>query len=164
MIGTRSKGTKEQQQEEQRQYAAFVKKWEVGRPVGRNCVRAFFVGGGVCLFGQVLHYMYMRYFDFTEKDAGDPTVATLIFIAVLLTGLGQYSSLGQWAGAGAGVPVTGFANATAAAALEHRTEGLVLGVGGNMFKLTGSVIVFGVVAAFLMAMIKIILQSLGLVS
>ncbi|MCK9905692.1 SpoVA/SpoVAEb family sporulation membrane protein, partial [Frankia sp. Cpl3] len=94
---------------------------------------------------------------FTEKTAGNPTVATLIFISVLLTGFGVYDNLGQYAGAGSAVPVTGFANSIAAAAIEHRSEGYVLGVGGNMFKLAGSVIVFGVVAAFVAGLIKSLL-------
>lgn len=146
---------------EEREYQALVKSKDPGRPVVRNCVRAFVVGGTVCLIGQVIQMIYMRYFDFTEKTVGDPTVATLIFIAVLLTGFGVYDRLGQWAGAGMGVPVTGFANAMSASAIEHRSEGVVLGVGGNMFKLAGAVIVFGVVAAFVIATVKTLLISLG---
>jgi stage V sporulation protein AC len=83
-------------------------------------------------------------------------VATLIFISVLLTGLGVYDRIGQFAGAGSAVPVTGFANSIAASAIEHRAEGYVLGVGGNMFKLAGSVIVFGVVSAFIVGIIRTI--------
>jgi stage V sporulation protein AC len=81
-------------------------------------------------------------------------VATLIFLSVLFTGLGVYDRLGQFAGAGSAVPVTGFANSMAAAAIEHRAEGLVLGIGGNMFKLAGGVIVYGVVAALVVSVIK----------
>jgi stage V sporulation protein AC len=80
----------------------------------------------------------------------------LIFISVVLTGFGVYDKIAQWAGAGTGVPVTGFANALCSAALEHRAEGLVLGVGGSMFKLAGSVIVFGTVAAFLVGIVHLI--------
>jgi stage V sporulation protein AC len=88
-------------------------------------------------------------------------VATLILIAVLLTGFGVYDRFAQYAGGGTAVPVTGFANSIAAAAIEHRTEGYVLGVGGNIFKLAGSVIVFGTVAAFFIAIIKTILVQWG---
>ncbi|CAM3826324.1 Stage V sporulation protein AC [Marinicrinis lubricantis] len=98
----------------------------------------------------------MTYFDFTEKTVGDPTVATLIFISVLLTGLGLYDHIGRWAGAGSAVPVTGFANSIASAAIDYRSEGYVLGVGSNMFKLAGPVIVFGVVSAFVIALVKTI--------
>lgn len=145
----------------QQTYRDFAKERETKRPIFRNCIVAFLVGGTICLIGQLISMFYMRFFDFTEKTAGDPTVATLIFLAVLFTGLGVYDHLGQWAGAGSAVPVTGFANSISSAAIEHRTEGYVLGVGGNMFKLAGSVIVFGVVAAFVIAIVKTLLTGIG---
>ncbi|MNN88475.1 SpoVA protein [compost metagenome] len=77
----------------------------------------------------------------------------MILISVILTSFGVYDKIAQWAGAGSAVPVTGFANSMCSAALEHRSEGLVLGVGGNMFKLAGSVIVFGTVAAFFVGLL-----------
>lgn len=145
----------------QQEYQAFAKAREPKRPVLLNCIKAFFVGGSICLLGQFISEFYMRFFDFTERTAGNPTVATLIFLAVLLTGFGVYDHFGQWAGAGTAVPVTGFANSIASAAIEHRSEGYVLGVGGNMFKLAGSVIVFGVVAAFVVALLKTMIIKLG---
>jgi stage V sporulation protein AC len=145
----------------QQQYQAFAKKREPQRPVLVNCLRAFLVGGAICLIGQLISEFYMTYFDFNEKTAGNPTVATLIFIAVLLTGLGVFDHIAQWGGAGTAVPVTGFANSIASAAIEHRSEGYVLGVGGNMFKLAGSVIVFGVFAAFVIAVVRLLIQYLG---
>lgn len=145
----------------QQEYQAFAKGREPQRPVLANCVRAFLVGGSICLLGQFISDFYMTFFDFNERTAGNPTVATLILLSVLLTGLGVYDQLAQWAGAGTAVPVTGFANSVASAAIEHRSEGYVLGVGGNIFKLAGSVIVFGVFAAFVVALIKTIIISLG---
>jgi stage V sporulation protein AC len=145
----------------QQEYHIFTKEREPKRPVFINCVRAFFVGGFICLLGQLISEFYITYFDFTEKTAGDPTIATIIFVAVLLTGFGVFDHIGQWAGAGTAVPVTGFANSIASAAIEHRTEGFVLGVGGNMFKLAGSVIVFGVFSAFVVALIKTMIIKLG---
>lgn len=142
-------------------YQEFSKDREPKRPVLKNCLRAFLVGGGICLLGQVIQAGFIRYFHFTEKTAGSPTVAVLIIISVILTSLGVYDHIAQWAGAGSSVPVTGFANSVASSAIEHRTEGLVLGVGGNMFKLAGSVIVFGVFAAFIIAAIKTIIATLG---
>ena len=106
----------------------------------------------------------MMFFDFTEKTVGNPTVATMIFLAMLATGFGLYQKLGQFAGAGSAVPVTGFGNAVISAAIEYKSEGLVLGVGSNMFKLAGSVILFGVVSAFFVALVKLILVSIGVVS
>ncbi|MCR2820970.1 stage V sporulation protein AC [Lederbergia panacisoli] len=146
---------------EQIQYDQMQKKHELKRPIFKNCIRAFFVGGTICLIGQAITYVYIYYFDFTEKTAGNPTVATMVFIAMLLTGFGVYDRLGQFAGAGSAVPVTGFGNAVISSAIEHRTEGFVLGVGGNIFKLAGSVIVFGVFSAFVVALIKTIFLQWG---
>jgi stage V sporulation protein AC len=145
----------------QQSYHKMEDKYEMKRPVLKNCIRAFVIGGLICVFGQALQLFYYTFFDFTERSAGDPTVATLIFIAILLTGFGVYDRFAQFAGAGTAVPVTGFANAVASAAIEHRTEGYVLGVGGNIFKLAGSVIVFGTVAAFIIALIKTIFIQWG---
>ncbi len=126
-----------------------------------NCVKAFLVGGIICTIGQLITFFYIAYFDFTEKTAGNPTVATMIFIAMLLTGFGLYKKIGQIGGAGSAVPVTGFGNAVISSAIEHKTEGFVLGVGGNIFKLAGSVIVFGVVSAFVVALVKLLFVTLG---
>ncbi|MBS4207941.1 stage V sporulation protein AC [Bacillus sp. FJAT-50079] len=146
---------------EQLQYDQLQKKHELKRPVFKNCIRAFFVGGFICLIGQAITYLYIYFFDFTEQTAGNPTVSTMVFIAMLLTGFGVYDRIGQFAGAGSAVPVTGFGNAMISAAIEHRTEGYVLGVGGNMFKLAGSVIMFGVFSAFVVALIKTIIIQWG---
>ncbi|WNC17190.1 stage V sporulation protein AC [Brevibacillus brevis] len=141
-------------------YQQHASKYQPKRNVLLNSIRAFWVGGTICLLGQILQNMYIHVFGFTEKTASNPTVATLIFLSVLLTGLGVYDNIGQYAGAGSAVPVTGFANSIASAAIEHRSEGLVLGVGGNMFKLAGSVIVFGVVAAFIAGIIKTLFKMI----
>ncbi|KMY53240.1 stage V sporulation protein AC [Bacillus sp. FJAT-27231] len=145
----------------QQQYDKLNQKHELKRPVLKNCLRAFFVGGLICTIGQAITYFFIYFFDFTEQTAGNPTVATMVFLAMLLTGFGVYDHLGQYAGAGSAVPVSGFGNAVISAAIEHRTEGFVLGVGGNMFKLAGSVILFGVFAAFVVALIKTILIQWG---
>lgn len=105
--------------------------------------------------------MFISYFGFDEVTAGNPTAAVLIIISVLLTGLGVYDHIAQWAGAGTAIPVTGFANTMASAAIEHRSEGYVLGVGGNMFKISGPVITYGVFFAFVVSLIKIIIKELG---
>lgn len=133
-------------------------------PLALNCLKAFVVGGAICTVGQAISFFYMIFFDFTEKTVGNPTVATMVFIAMLLTGFGLYRKLGQFAGAGSAVPVTGFGNAVISAAIEHKSEGVVLGVGSNMFKLAGSVILFGVVSAFFVSLIKLLLVSVGVVS
>lgn len=145
----------------QQEYKVFAKAREPKRPVLKNVIRAFIAGGIICTIGQGLQMIFMKYFGFSEVTAGNPTVAVLIIISVLLTGFGVYDHLAQWAGAGSAVPVTGFANTVASAAIEHRTEGYVLGVGGNIFKLAGSVIAFGVFSAFVVAIVKIAIKALG---
>jgi len=145
----------------QQEYQSFAKAREPDRPVLHNVMRAFLVGGTICTIGQGLQWVFINYFDFTKLTAGNPTSAVLIMVSVLLTGLGRYDHIAQWAGAGTAIPVTGFANSIASAAIEHRSEGLVLGVGGNMFKLAGSVIAFGVFSAFVVALIKITITALG---
>jgi stage V sporulation protein AC len=146
---------------QQQKYQQLQQKHELKRPVLKNCIKAFWVGGLICVVGQAVSYFYIYFFNFTEQNVGNPTVATMVFLSMLLTGFGVYDRLGQFAGAGSAVPVTGFGNAVISAAIEHRTEGFVLGVGGNMFKLAGSVILFGVFSAFVVALIKTLLGMWG---
>ncbi|MDM5316041.1 stage V sporulation protein AC [Fictibacillus sp. b24] len=146
--------------EEQQAYAKKIKPIQPKPPYVLNCLKAFLVGGLICVIGQAIQNFYIEFFNFSQETAGNPTVATLILIAALLTGLGVYDKIGQFAGAGSVVPVTGFANAVTSAALEHKSEGLVLGVATNLFKLAGAVIVFGAVSAYVFGMIRYIFQHL----
>ncbi|WP_425447657.1 stage V sporulation protein AC [Dethiothermospora halolimnae] len=145
----------------QLKYQNFAKEREPKPSYFKNCLKAFLVGGFICTLGQGIQMLFIKYFDFTEVTAGNPTVAVLIIVTVLLTGFGVYDHMAQWAGAGTIIPVTGFANTIASASIEHRSEGFVLGVGGNMFKLAGSVLAFGVFSAFVVAIIKIVIDGLG---
>ena len=129
-----------------------------------NILKAFLVGGIICTIGQLITFFYIRFFPFTEGTAANPTVATMVFIVMILTGTGLYKKISQFGGAGSAVPVTGFGNAVISAAIEHKSEGYVLGVGGNMFKLAGSVILFGVLSAICRSIIKTILVKIGVVS
>ncbi len=125
-------------------------------PVLRNCINAFFFGGLVCVIGQGIQNIYIS-LGFAPEDAADPTVATMIFIAALLTGLGVFDKISKIAGAGVGIPVTGFANSVTSSALEFKREGFVHGVASKMFVLAGSVIVYGVVTAFIIGIISAII-------
>ena len=145
----------------QQQYQDFAKAREPKIPILTNCLKAFLIGGVICTIGQGLNWIFITFFKFTEVTAGNPTVAVLIFLSVLLTSLGVYDHIAQWGGAGTAVPVTGFANTIASAALEHKSEGFVLGVGGNMFKIAGPVIVFGVFSSFVVAVISVVIKMLG---
>lgn len=137
-------------------YQQIAKKHKPKTKVFANCLKAFLVGGLICLLGQCIQQLFMTYGGMTSREASSPTVAVLIIISVILTSLGVYDKIAQWAGAGSAVPVTGFANSMCSSAIESKAEGLVLGVGANMFKLAGSVIVFGVVAAFVVGVIHVI--------
>ena len=137
----------------QKDYQVLAKKAEPKRKVLLNVIRAFLFGGLICVISQLLQYLFIHYFNFEESQAGNPATAILIIIAALLTGLGVFDHISQWAGAGTAVPITGFANSITSAAIEHRSEGYVLGVGGNMFKIAGPVIVFGTFSACVVAIL-----------
>lgn len=139
-----------------KEYKQIADKHKPKQNIFGNCLKAILVGGTICLIGQCITQLFMTFAGMTSEQAGNPTVAILIIFSVILTSLGVYDKISQWAGAGSAVPVTGFANSMCSAALESRAEGLVLGVGANMFKLAGSVIVFGVVAAFFVGVIHVI--------
>lgn len=144
-----------------KEYQSFAKTKEPPRSILGNCLKAFLIGGSICCVGQAINELFVHLMDMTPEQASNPTVAVLILLSVILTSLGVYDKLAQFAGAGSAVPVTGFANSMCSAALEHRSEGLVLGVGGNMFKLAGAVIVFGTVAAFFVGIVHLILGTGG---
>lgn len=145
----------------QQQYDALVSSIEPKRSILTNCIRAFLIGGTICTIGQLLQWIFINYFNFDEKTSVGPTTLVLIFLAVFFTGIGVYDHLSQWAGCGTAVPITGFANSISSASIEHKSEGFVLGVAGNMFQLAGAVIVYGVFAAFIVATIKMSITWLG---
>lgn len=146
--------------QEQKQYQKNIQLYQPKRPILKNGIKAYVVGGIICTIGQGLNHLYMTFFPVTQKEVAGPTLATLILLAALATGFGFYDKLGQFAGAGSLVPVTGFSNAMTSSALEHRSEGLVFGIGANMFKLTGAVIAFGVLSAYLVGLTRLLVQML----
>lgn len=124
----------------------MVKKASNKSPKLKDCIWAFLVGGIICTLGQVLLEIF-KSLDLNEKVVKALVPVTLIFIAILLTGLKIFPKIAKHAGAGTLVPITGFANAVASPAIEFKNEGFVLGVGANMFKIAGPVIVYGTVAS-----------------
>lgn len=141
------------QQSQQALYKQMVNKVEPRPPRFRNAIMAFLTGGLVCLIGEGITDFWEGVMNISHRKAGDPTVATMVFLGALLTGLGVFDKLARYAGAGLAVPVTGFANAMTASALEFKREGLVYGIGGRMFQLAGAVIVFGVTTAFFVGLV-----------
>lgn len=126
-----------------------------------NCPRAFLVGGAICAFAQLLRDLY-GLLGWEVKTVGMMTSATLIFLAVLLTGLGVFDKIAAFAGAGTLVPITGFANAVASPAIDARTEGFVLGVGAKIFTVAGPVILYGIGTGVLYGIVYATLRAVGI--
>lgn len=133
------------------EYAAYAKKAAAKSPVLKNCLLAFVTGGAICVLAQVLKNVYSGFLSY--KDSASLTSVTLIFIAVLLTGIGVFDRIASFAGAGTLVPITGFANAVASCAIDSKYEGFVLGVGAKIFTIAGPVILYGTAAGTLYGMI-----------
>ena len=117
-----------------------------------NCLKAFFVGGGICLIGEIINSVYKNMGN-DEELSGLYTTITLIGISILLTGLNVYQKLGQFAGAGSIVPITGFANSVGASAIEYQAEGQVFGVGCKIFTIAGPVILYGIFSSWILGVI-----------
>ena len=115
---------------------------------------AFVCGGIIGAAGQVLLEIYMKNLNMTQGQAAAPLAMTFIALAALATGLGFYDKLGQICGAGLFIPITGFSNSLASCALESKSEGLIYGIGCNMFKLAGSVLTYGIVAAYTLGILR----------
>lgn len=122
-----------------------------------NGMLAFVIGGIMGVIGQFLVEIYSAYLDIPSKEAGTFMIITLIFIGCLLTCFGFFDKWVNFAKAGLIVPITGFAHSMMSAALDYRKEGFVTGIGANMLKLAGSVIIFGVVSAYVFGLIRILL-------
>lgn len=123
----------------------------------QNGLIAFIIGGIMGVIGELLLEVYSYLLDIPTKEAGTFMIITLIFIGCLLTCLGFFDKWVKFAQAGLIVPITGFAHAMMSAALEYRKEGMITGLGANMFKLAGSVIIFGVVSAYVFGLIRLLL-------
>ena len=118
-----------------------------------NCVYAFLVGGAICCIGQLVGDAGTLCLSLDEKQRAAFTSIVMIFLGALFTGVGLYDKLGSFAGAGSVAPITGFANSIVAPAMEHKREGLVLGVAANMFTIAGPVLVYGIVSGMIIGII-----------
>ena len=136
-------------------YQDYVNKKSPNSPILKNCFNAFWGGGLICSIGQII-------FDFCEFKGLDQTMSStvvsisLIAISALLTALNVFNRIGKFAGAGSLVPITGFANSIVAPAIEYKSEGYVMGVGGKMFTVAGPVLVFGISASVIIGIIATI--------
>ena len=130
----------------EKQYARLVKELSPPSPMGKDCFWAFMVGGLICTLGQLAIMGYTA-LGLEKTDASCAASMTLVVLSALLTGLSLYDNIAKHAGAGTLVPITGFANAIAAPAVEFKTEGFILGLGAKIFTIAGPVIVYGTVAS-----------------
>ncbi|PYZ98497.1 stage V sporulation protein AC [Alteribacter lacisalsi] len=126
----------------------------------RNAFTAFLTGGALAALAQLLFNQYITWFQLTEREAVNPVISTFILAACLLTGAGFFDRLSEKWGAGVIVPITGFANSVTSSAMEARAEGVVYGITGNMFRIAGVVLVFGVASAYLVSFIRVLVEML----
>lgn len=129
----------------EKEYQKLAEKLAPKSPIGKDCFNAFWIGGLICVLGQLIMNGYMA-LGLEKEDASTAVSMTLVALSALLTGLSIYDDIAKHAGAGTLVPITGFANAIAAPAIEFKTEGFVLGVGAKLFTIAGPVIVYGLAA------------------
>ena len=135
------------------EYNKMVNQRKPQRRVGFNCLKAFLSGGLLCAAAEAISRLLVRYAGLTDKNANDMTLIIVILATALVTGFGIYDTLAQKYGAGLAVPITGFANSITAASMDNKSEGYVLGLASNSFKLAGAVIVFGCVSAFIIGIL-----------
>ena len=143
--------------ETKKTYQEYVNKKSPNFPILKNCFNAFWVGGLICTIGQIImNICKERGFDQTTSG----TIVSIILIAIsaFLTGLNIFNKIGKFAGAGSLVPITGFANSIVSPAMEYKSEGYVMGVGGKMFTVAGPVLVFGISTSIAVGLIYLILN------
>lgn len=146
----------------QENYKEYVKQKTPVHNVYFNMVKAFVTGGIICVIGQMISN-YCKGIGMNEEIAGSWTSLSLVFLSVLLTGLNIYSNIAKWGGAGALVPITGFANSVAAPAIEYKKEGQVFGIGAKIFTIAGPVILYGIFTSWVLGLIYWIGTIIGVV-
>lgn len=142
-----------QRQKQLDRYKQLVDRMSPKSDMARGLLRAFWVGGTICCLGQALQEAAKAWLHMNNTAAGTFCSTVLVFLTALLTGIGVFDRIGQYAGAGAFVPITGFANAMVSPAMEFRREGLVLGLGAKLFTIAGPVLVWGVSASVLVGIV-----------
>lgn len=142
-----------QRQQQLDRYKQLVERMSPKSDMAKGLLRAFWVGGAICCLGQALQEAAKAWLHMNNTAAGTFCSTVLVFLTALLTGVGVFDRIGQYAGAGAFVPITGFANAMVSPAMEFRREGLVLGLGAKLFTIAGPVLVWGVSASVLVGIV-----------
>lgn len=124
----------------------------------KNIILAFIVGGLICTFGEIVNN-YLRKVGFNEENIAAGTAIIMVFLGSLLTGLGIYDKIGKVGGAGAAVPITGFANSIVAPAMEFKNEGFIFGVASKMFVIAGPVLVYGTGTSIIVGILQILFNK-----
>lgn len=141
------------------EYKKLVKDMSPKEPKLRNAVVAFLVGGGVGFIGEVIVNILMKSFGIARVDAFAWLAFIVIVFATFMTAIGKFDSLVSKAKCGLIIPTTGFAHSVQSAALDYKKDGFVTGIGANVFKLAGSVILYGIVSAFFLVLLKVMLYG-----
>lgn len=141
---------------EQAEYLKLVKEKMPKSKTGIRCLLAFIFGGLICCLGQLIGDLGSLILPLDETSRGAFVSVTLIFIAALLTGIGVYDKIGKLAGAGSVVPITGFSNSIVAPAMEHRSEGIVMGVCAQLFSIAGPVLVYGITSSVAVGLLTLL--------
>lgn len=147
--------------ETQKKYQEYVDKKSPNSPILKNCFNAFWVGGLICTFGQIIS-LICKARGFDEATSGTIVSIILIAISAFLTGLNMFNKIGKFAGAGSLVPITGFANSIVAPSIEFKSEGYVMGVGSKMFTIAGPVLVFGICTSIIVGIVYLIFNTQGI--
>ena len=149
-----------EKEKKEKAYEQYVKEKTPVHNVWLNMVKAFVTGGGICVLGQVI-LNYCSSQGLSKEISGAWTSVVLVFLSVLLTGLNVYYKIAKWGGAGALVPITGFANSVAAPAIAYKKEGQVFGIGCKIFTIAGPVILYGVVTSWVLGVVYYLLIKSG---
>ena len=146
------------ERKEHESYLRLVKERMPGSRVMLRCALAFLTGGLICCLGQFIGDMGTALLKLDADGRSAFVSVTLIFIAALLTGLGVYDKIGRFAGAGSVVPITGFSNSIVAPAMEHRSEGIVMGVCAQLFSIAGPVLVYGITSSAIVGILAYVIM------
>jgi len=138
-------------------FEALTKEIEPKPKIIKNCIMAFLVGGTICEIGQVITYV-LRNLDYSKEDISAITSVIMVFLGALLTAVGIYNKIANFAGAGTVVPITGFANAVVAPAIEFKKEGFIFGVAAKMFTIAGPVLVYGIGTSVIIGIIYYVIN------
>ncbi len=141
--------------ETKQEYSNYVDQKSPNSPILKNCFNAFWVGGLICTIGQII-MDFCKFKGLDETAASTVVSIILIAISAILTGLNVFNKIGKFAGAGSLIPITGFANSIVSPAIEYKSEGYVMGVGGKMFTVAGPVLVFGISASVIVGIVALL--------